>query len=99
MSSRLFCNPPPHAEIVFGPAMVAPPVPIPFPKYCGRFVADRHDETCGQMGLLGIYRFTEDGELQICLNPAQGKGSDKRPTKFTTKPEVGAGSMMYTLKK
>jgi uncharacterized protein (TIGR03067 family) len=48
---------------------------------------------------LGIYRFTEDGELQICLNQAQGKGSDKRPTKFTTKPEVGAGSILYTLKK
>jgi uncharacterized protein (TIGR03067 family) len=48
---------------------------------------------------LGIYRFTTEGELQICLNQPQGRGSDRRPTKFTTKPTIGAGSILYTLKK
>ena len=48
---------------------------------------------------LGIYRFTEDGRLEICMNQARGKGSDKRPTKFTTKPSVVSGSLMYVLEK
>jgi uncharacterized protein (TIGR03067 family) len=46
---------------------------------------------------LGIYRFTEDGMLEICMNQARGKGSDKRPTKFETKPSVG--SILYVFKR
>ena len=57
------------------------------------------DIVSGRGTSLGIYRFTEDGELQICMNQAQGAGSDKRPTKFTTKPSIGAGSILYTLEK
>ncbi len=45
---------------------------------------------------LGIYRFTEDG-LEICLNQARGRNSDKRPSEFTTKAKVGAGSILYVL--
>lgn len=48
---------------------------------------------------LGIYRFNKDGYLEICMNQAQGPGSDKRPTKFTTKPSVGKGSILYVLEK
>lgn len=31
--------------------------------------------------------------------PAAGKGSDKRPAKFSAKPAVGSGSIMYMLEK
>lgn len=48
---------------------------------------------------LGIYRFMEDGTLEICWNPPRGKGSDKRPKLFTTKVELGAGSVRYVLKR
>jgi uncharacterized protein (TIGR03067 family) len=47
---------------------------------------------------LGIYRFNEDGELEICLNQPRGPGADKRPSAFTTKPAVGNGSVLYILK-
>lgn len=45
---------------------------------------------------LGIYRFTEDG-LEICMSQANGPGSNKRPTVFTTKAKPGAGSVLYIL--
>jgi uncharacterized protein (TIGR03067 family) len=48
---------------------------------------------------LGIYRFTDDGKLEICLNQPRGKGSETRPAKFTTKPSVGSGSIMYVLER
>jgi uncharacterized protein (TIGR03067 family) len=45
---------------------------------------------------LGIYRYTSDGGLEICLNQA-GK---PRPTAFTTeKGTEGRGSVYYLLKK
>jgi uncharacterized protein (TIGR03067 family) len=47
---------------------------------------------------LGIYEFKGD-TLTICLNQARGKGSDVRPRKLTTKPDVGNGSILYVLKK
>jgi uncharacterized protein (TIGR03067 family) len=53
----------------------------------------------GDQKHLGIYRFNEDGELEICMNQPQGKNSDKRPTNFATKPGVGNGSILYVLKK
>ena len=56
------------------------------------------DVTSGNGTSKGIYRF-KDGELQVCFNQPQGAGSDKRPKKFTTKPAVGAGSILYTLEK
>jgi uncharacterized protein (TIGR03067 family) len=46
---------------------------------------------------MGIYRFNEDGELEICLNQPRGPGASKRPEKFTTKPDVGSGSTLYVL--
>jgi uncharacterized protein (TIGR03067 family) len=48
---------------------------------------------------LGIYRFTEDDKLEICMSQPRGEGSDKRPAKFTTKPSVGSGSIMYVLER
>jgi uncharacterized protein (TIGR03067 family) len=47
---------------------------------------------------LGIYRLKDD-TLEICMNQSRGAGSNKRPTKFTTKPDVGSGSILYVLKK
>jgi uncharacterized protein (TIGR03067 family) len=47
---------------------------------------------------LGIYQLKDD-TLTICMNQARGKDSDKRPKKFTTKPDVGNGSILYVLKK
>src|SRR5204863_434016 len=43
---------------------------------------------------LGIYRLGED-KLEICWNDARGKEKDKRPTKFTTKPAVGSGNVLW----
>ena len=48
---------------------------------------------------LGIYRFTDDGKLEICMNQPRGKGSEKRPAMFTTKPSVGSGNIMYVLER
>lgn len=47
---------------------------------------------------MGIYQLKDD-TLTICMNQARGKGSDKRPKKFTTKPDVGNGSILYVFKK
>ena len=48
---------------------------------------------------LGIYRFTPDGRLEICMNQHRGKNADRRPTRFTTKPSVGSGSVLYVLER
>jgi uncharacterized protein (TIGR03067 family) len=47
----------------------------------------------------GIYRFTDDGQLWICFNASTGKAADKdkRPTKYTTKPDVGSGDLLIVL--
>ena len=47
---------------------------------------------------LGIYQLKDD-TLTICMNQPRGKGSDKRPKTFTTKPDVGNGSILYAFKK
>ncbi len=47
---------------------------------------------------LGIIRFTEGG-MEICMNQPRGAGSDKRPSAFTTKAAVGAGSVLYVLER
>ena len=45
---------------------------------------------------LGVYRLSDDGnKLEICLSQA----GDKRPSKFTTKPGVGKGSILYVLER
>jgi uncharacterized protein (TIGR03067 family) len=49
---------------------------------------------------LGIYRWTEDGELEICYNQSRGPDADTRPSAFTTKKgEEGRGGALYVLKK
>jgi uncharacterized protein (TIGR03067 family) len=48
---------------------------------------------------LGIYRFTEDGALEICWNQARGPNKDRRPKVFTTKVELGAGSVLYVYRR
>ncbi len=48
---------------------------------------------------LAVYRFTEDGGLEICWNQARGKGSTTRPSAFTTGPAAGSGSVLYVLKR
>lgn len=56
----------------------------------------------GQAGQtsLGIIRINDD-KVEMCFNQSQGAGSDKRPTKFSTKPTAGkgAGSILYILTK
>jgi uncharacterized protein (TIGR03067 family) len=47
----------------------------------------------------GIYRFTEAGNLEICMNQPSTKKTDTRPTIFSDKPNVGSGSVLYVLKK
>ena len=41
----------------------------------------------------------EEDELEICWNQARGKGSDRRPSAFTTRPQPGSGSVLYVLKR
>jgi uncharacterized protein (TIGR03067 family) len=57
--------------------------------------------TAGPAGTsYGIYRFLEDGTLEICLNQATNKPDAPRPTEFTTKLGTkGAGSILWVFKK
>lgn len=57
--------------------------------------------TAGPAGTsYGIYRFTEDGQLEICVNQPTNKVGDPRPTEFGTKPGTkGAGSILWVFKK
>ncbi len=48
---------------------------------------------------LAIYRLMEGGSLEICWNQPRGRGSDKRPKLFTTKVELGAGSVWYIFRR
>src|SRR5262249_17029964 len=43
----------------------------------------------------GIYRFTDDGNLEICLTRETNEDTETRPTQFTTKPDVGSGDLMF----
>jgi hypothetical protein len=47
--------------MIYSTMQAAAPHPIPFPDYCGQFVCDRHMETQGDIGPLGLF------EIENCL--------------------------------
>src|SRR5689334_12796022 len=47
----------------------------------------------------GIYRVTPGGELEICLTQPGAARPDQRPTRFTTRPVPGKGSILYVAKR
>jgi uncharacterized protein (TIGR03067 family) len=47
----------------------------------------------------GIYRFIGARRLEICVNQPTGKDSGTRPTRFTTTPNIGSGSILYVFEK